>query len=63
MREGSPNQLAATDLGNSPQSAAKSLFRHILDVSSCGSIFYPDSGISPTHKLLRISTLGESIKK
>jgi hypothetical protein len=66
MREGSPNNLLTADpkRGSRPaQPGAKSLFRHILAASPLGSVFWPDSARSATHKLLRMNILADPEEK
>ena len=63
MREGSPNKLSIADPLSGSRTGAKSLFRNILAVSPCGSIFCLYPALSPTRKLLRMSILGKEDEK
>jgi len=66
MRKGSPNNLLTADpkRGSRPaQPGAKSLFRHILAASPLGSVFWPDSARSATHKPLRMNILADPEEK
>jgi len=76
MCELSSGQFSTTDLGtrfqigfgptivrHSLQTRSNSLSRNILDVSPCGSIFYPDQGQSHSDKSLKMNILEEQPKK
>ncbi len=63
MRESSPNKFSPTDPRRTSQSDAKSLFRNILAVSPCGSIFCPDQRGIPTANFFRMSILDDYKEK
>jgi hypothetical protein len=63
MRESQTNKFSPTDLLRGSQPEAKSLFRNILRISPCSSIFCPDSALSHAHKSLGMIILGKVMKK
>jgi hypothetical protein len=63
MREGSTKQFPTTGPLQDLQPEAKSLFQRILPISHYGSIFYSDTLLSPSHKLLRMKILRTGPKK
>src|SRR5450631_2864040 len=63
MRESSPNNFSTSAPLSGSHSQAKSLFRNILAISPCGSIFYPDPTRSIAHNYLRMNTLENRQKK
>jgi hypothetical protein len=69
MREGSPNPFSPGNrtviLSKTKDlcTELKSLFQNILDVSPCGSRFYPYPTRSQQHKSLIMNTLGEREEK
>ena len=63
MREGSPNQFAATDPRSGLQSAANSLFPNILAISPCGSRFCGAPSAPRFRKPLKINILTQRGRK
>lgn len=63
MREGSPNKFSTADPLSGSRTGAKSLFRNILAISPCDSIFCLHPALSPTRKLPRMSILGKEDEK
>jgi hypothetical protein len=59
MHNGFPNECSTVGLVGGSKPGSKSLFRNILPVSPCGSIFWQDRGPSPSHKSFGISILEE----
>jgi hypothetical protein len=59
MHNGFPNECSTIGLVGGSKPGSKSLFRNILPVSPCGSIFWQDRGPSPSHKSFGISILEE----
>ncbi len=57
MREGSPNKIYATRPLSCPRFAANSLFRNILSISPCSSVFCAGRVISSLAKLLETRIL------
>jgi hypothetical protein len=63
MREASPIQFPTTDPLQGLQPEPKSLFQKILPISHYGSVFYPDTLLSPSKKFLGMRILRTGTKK
>jgi hypothetical protein len=63
MHNGFPKHWFTAGLLGCSKPAAKSLFRNILPVSPCGSIFWQDQAVSLPPKSLEINNLEERAKK
>ncbi len=63
MHAGSPNRFSTTDPLTNSHCGVKSLFRNILAVSPCESIFCPHPALSPSSKCLRMNILAISTRK
>jgi hypothetical protein len=63
MREGSPKKLSLSEAVTGSQSEAKSLFRNILDLNSCGSIFCPYTSYTPSRQVHRNKYFSGTVPK
>ncbi len=59
MHNGFPNECSTSGLVSGSRPWSKSLFRKILPVSPCGSRFWQDQDLSPSHKSFEIRILEE----